>query len=130
MVLHSSLRQLLKAELLSDVQLADNGAVTLNICLLEVVEKISSVTYHLEKSAAAVVILVVSLEVFVEIVDPVSEKRDLNLRRAGISLMSSILLDNCLLFVLKHDFFHLSLIYLSGTQLPVGELPFIRPYIR
>ena len=105
MVLHSSLRQLLKAELLSDVQLADNGAVTLNIGLLEVVEKISSVTYHLEKSAAAVVILVVSLEVFVEIVDPVSEERDLNLRRAGISLMSSILLDNCLLFVLKHDFF-------------------------
>ena len=91
--------------LLSEVQLFDDRAVTLDIGLLQVAKKVSSVTNHLQKSAAAVVILVISLEVLSQIVDSVSQKRDLYLRRTGITLMSSVLLNNCLLFVFHHDLF-------------------------
>ena len=107
----------LKRKLLSDVQLSDDRTVALDVCLLEVVKKVSSVTYHLKKTATAVVILVVSLEVLVERVDSACENRDLNLRRACVTLVGSILSNDCLLFVLKHhDFFHLSEIYLSKNS--------------
>ena len=94
--------------LLSDVQLLDDSTVSLDVDLLEVAEKISSVTYHLKKTATAVEVLVVVLEVRVEVVDAVCEERDLNLGRACVALVSSVLLNNCLLFVFHHDLFHLS----------------------
>ena len=104
---HSSLRQLMK--LLSQTELFNDRTVTLDIGLLEVAEKVSSMADHLLKSAAAVVILVVGLEVLRQILDSVSQKRDLYLRRACVSLVGSVLLNNCLLFVLKHHgFLHLS----------------------
>ena len=106
-MLHSSLRQVLI--LLSEIQLLDDRTVALDVGLLEVAEKISSVADHLKKSAAAVVVLVIVLEVFSQIVDSVGQKRDLYLGRTRVALVSSVLLNNCLLFVLQHCF-HLSAI--------------------
>ena len=95
-------------QLLSDAELFDDCAVTLNIHLHQVVQKVSSVTDHLEKAATAVEVLVVVLEVCVEVVDAVCEKRDLYLRRACVALTSLVLFNNCLLYVFLHDVFHLS----------------------
>ena len=108
--LHSSLHN---PQLLSEVQLVDDRAVTLDVGLLEVAEKVSSVADHLLKSATAVVVLVVVLEVFCKILDPVSKERDLYLGRPCVALMSSVLLNNCLLFVFQHFGIHLSKKYLS-----------------
>ena len=49
---HSSLRQLMK--LLSQTELFNDRTVTLDIGLLEVAEKVSSMADHLLKSAAAI----------------------------------------------------------------------------
>ena len=95
-------------KLLSDVQLSNDRTVALDICLLEVVEKVSSVTYHLKKTTAAMVILVVNLEVLVERIDSVSKNSNLYLGRTCVTLVGSISFNNCLLFCLKHSFFHLS----------------------
>ena len=57
---------------------------------------------HLLQTAAAVEILGVGLKVLGKILDSACEKRDLNLGRARVSLVSSVLLNNCLLFVLYH----------------------------
>ena len=103
-------------KLLSDIKLCNDRTVTLDVCLLEVVEKVSSVTYHLKKTTAAVVILVVSLEVLVERVDSVCENRDLYLGRTCVTLVDGISFNNCLLFCLKHSVFHLSLIiFIANT---------------
>ena len=91
--------------LLSDVQLLDDSSVSLDIGLLEVAKKVSSVTNHLKKSATAVEVLVVVLEVCVEVVDAVCENSDLNLGRACVAFVSSIFLNNSLLYVFLHDFF-------------------------
>ncbi len=92
--------------LLSDVQFLDDRAVTLDIDLLQICKKISSVTDHLKKSAAAVVVLVVSLEVLCEGVDAISEERDLNLGRTCVALVSLVLVDDRLFYVfLNHGFF-------------------------
>ena len=99
-------------QLLSDVKLFDNSAVTLDIDLHQIVKKVSSVTNHLEKTAAAVVILVVHLEVLGEGVDAIGKDRDLNLGRTCVTLVGLVLVDNCLLLFLdKHFFFHLSCVY-------------------
>ena len=111
--LHSSLHN---PQLLSEVQLVDDRAVTLDVGLLEVAEKVSSVADHLLKSATAVVVLVVVLEVFCKILDPVSKERDLYLGRTCVALMSSVLLNDCLLFVFHHHgIFHLSVFIIINT---------------
>ena len=107
--------------LLSDVQLLDDSTVSLDIDLLEVAEKISSVTNHLKKAATAVEVLVVVLEVCVEVVDTVCENSDLNLRRACVAFMDSVVRDDLLLNVfLKHGF-HLINIIFRQTEQTAGE---------
>ena len=52
-------------------------AVAFDIFLLEVVEKVSSLTNHFVHTAAAVVVVVVVLQVFGKFVDSGGENRDL-----------------------------------------------------
>ena len=94
--------------LLSQTELFNDSSVSFDVHLLEVVEKVSSVTYHLEESAAAVIVLVVALEMLGEVSYSVSEDSDLNLGRTCVTLMSCVLRDNCLLFLNCHFRIHLS----------------------
>ena len=94
--------------LLSQSELAYDRTVTLNVRVLEIVEQVSSVTDHLLKTTAAVEVLLVSLEVGGQVVDAAGQNCDLNLGRAGVTLMGLVLLNNGLLFVFQHGFFHLS----------------------
>ena len=91
--------------LLSQSELADDRTVTLDVSLLQVVQKVSSVTDHLLKTAAAVEVVLVCLQVLGQGRDSVGQKCDLNLRRTGVSLVGSVLLDNALLFVFQHGFY-------------------------
>ena len=102
-------------DLLSEVQLFDDRAVTLDIGLLQVAEKVSSVTDHLQKAATAVVILVISLEVLGQILDSVSQKRDLYLRRTCVAFVSLVLFDDSCLFCLCNHGFHLIKKYLHSV---------------
>ena len=94
--------------LLSQTQLADDRAITLDVNLLQVVQKVSSVTDHLLKTAAAVEVLLVGLQVLGQVSDAVGEDRDLNLGRTRVSLVGCVLLNESELFILLHGFFHLS----------------------
>ena len=94
--------------LLSQSELADDSTVTLNVCLLEVVEEVSSVTDHLLKSAAAVEVLFVVLQVRGEVVDAGGEECDLYLGGSRIAFVGCVLLNESELFILLHGFFHLS----------------------
>ena len=106
--------------LLAQVQLLDDRAVTLDIDLLQVAKKVSSVADHLQHAAAAVVVLVVGLEVLGKSVDAMGKDRDLNLGRTGVTLVGSILLNNSLLFVLQqHDLFTFLIYY--GINTAVGR---------
>ena len=94
--------------LFSQTELADDCTITLNINLLEIVEEVSSVTDHLLKTAAAVVVLLVDFQMRGEVVDAGSEDRDLNLRRTRIAFVGCVLLNESELFVFLHGSFHLS----------------------
>ena len=110
--------------LLSQTELFNDSAVALDVSLLEIAEKVSSVSDHLLETSAAVVVLVVSLEVLGEVLDAAGKKRDLHLGRTGVALVGLVSVDNCLLFVLDHDVFHLSKKYSATNTVPVGEIRF------
>ena len=86
--------------LLTDAELSDDSAVTLDILLLKVCKKITAMTYHLKKAATAVMVLGVSLKMLVKGVDTVGKNSNLYLGRSGVALMSSVGSDNFLLSVL------------------------------
>ena len=94
-------------QLLSEMQLFEDRTIAIDVLLLEIVEKISSVTDHLQHTAAAVVVLGVLLEMLIELVDSRGKNRDLYLGRTGIGLMGLVGSDHCLLCVLLNHGIHL-----------------------
>ena len=85
--------------LLSDTELCDDSSVALDVLLCQVIEHLSSLTDHLQQTAAAVVILLVDLQVLCELSDALCEDGDLNLRRTCVVVVQLIAFDDlCFLF--------------------------------
>jgi hypothetical protein len=72
----------------------NDTAIALSVLRLNIVQKSAPVAYHLEEASPGGMILLVSLEVFGEIVDPFTEQSDLNFRRTCICGMDPILADH------------------------------------
>ncbi len=108
--------------LVSESESCDDRTVALDIDLHQILEEISSATDHLVKSAAAVIVVRVCLEMLGERSDSACENRNLYLGRAGITFAGSILGDYRLLFFFGHVF-HLMKYISALTQLSAGEMP-------
>ena len=67
------------------------SSVSLNVLLLQVVQEVSPLTYHLEQASSGVVVLLVDLQVLVQIVDPGGQDGDLDFRRTGVSFFGCVL---------------------------------------
>ena len=91
--------------LLSQAELANDRAVTLDIVLLQVVQQTSSVTDHLLQTAAAVEVLLVGLQVLGQVSDAVGQNSNLYFGRTCVALVSSILRDDVVFEFLLHGFF-------------------------
>ncbi len=91
--------------LLSQAKLADDRAVTLDVVLLQVVQQTSSVTNHLLQTAAAVEVLLVSLEVLGQVSDAVGQDSNLYLGGTCVTLVGSVLLDDVEFYFFLHGFF-------------------------
>ena len=100
-----SRRSPLPHALFAQVQFFDDGAVALDIGLLEVTQQVASVADHLQHATATVMVFVVGLEVLGQGVDAIRQNGDLHLGGTGVALMGLELLDNGLLFFLLHGLF-------------------------
>ena len=89
-------------QLLSQIQLSNDRTVALDVNLLQVAQKISSVTDHLLQTSAAVEVLGVSLEVGGQVSDSLGQDRDLYLGRTGVAFVSSVSCNDDLLFFFLH----------------------------
>src|SRR5437763_12222322 len=78
----------------TNVMLFEQRLVTRLVLLLDIVEKRTARRHELQKAATGMVILDVGLEVPGEIIDAFRKDRDLNLRRAGVSGLVGIGLDD------------------------------------
>jgi hypothetical protein len=74
-----------------ETKLLDEGSVGRQVASLEVREQSAAGTDHLQQPAAAVMILQMGPEVVSERVDPLGEKRHLDLRGPGIGFMGPVL---------------------------------------
>ena len=90
---------MIRKKLLSDAKLLDQRTILVKIRLLEIIQKASSLTDHLQKAAGAVVVLRVLLDVVGQFTDALRQDGDLNFRLAGVALKAAVLVDDgCLLF--------------------------------
>ena len=97
-------------DLLTKAELLDKSSVAFDVDLLKVLQKISSVTDHLQKTSSGMVVMGMLFQVTVQVVDPLGEDRDLDFRRTGVAFMSGKLFDDFLFFLLCH-LFHLISIF-------------------
>ncbi len=94
------------SDLLTESEFRYDCTITLNVLLLEIVEKVAALTDHLEKTTTAVIVLVVNLKMLCELRDALCKNSDLYLRRTGIGIVEAVICDNlCLLFLKNHCFF-------------------------
>jgi hypothetical protein len=103
-------RELQRDPLFPDAQPLDQTSVSLEIVAFEIVEKASALADQHEKPAAGVMILNVDLEVPREVVDPLTQQGNLNLRGAGVGRMEFIALENLFPLLLSDP--HLSFVHL------------------
>ena len=90
---------IISEKLLTDTQLCNNCAVAFDILLLQVIEKVSSVSDHLQQTASGVVILLVNLDVLGKLVYPLGEDSDMYLWRTRVVLVEAVRIDKrCLFF--------------------------------
>lgn len=92
-------------QLAAETQFLDQLAVLGRIFPVDVLQMAAALAHQLEQAAAAVLVVLVGLEVLGELLDPGREDRDLYLRRTGITLVPRIRLDDFFfdLFVDSHS---------------------------
>jgi hypothetical protein len=95
----SSEKVKLEFPLFPNLQPQDHRAISLDILLLEIIEETSPLTYQFQKPSPGMMILCMGLEMFGQIIDPLAQDGDLNLRRPRIGNMSLVFLDDGLLLL-------------------------------
>ena len=98
--------------LLTDAQLGDDRTVTVDVLLSQIVQQAAALADHLQKAAAAVIIMDVGAQMLGKLVDAVGQDRNLDFRRTGVALMGRVLFDDLVFdFLADHSVFHLSIIF-------------------
>jgi hypothetical protein len=72
----------------SQTELADDGAVALNVLFDQVIQQPAALSNHHQQSTAGMMILLMLFQMFRELVDSGGQQRYLDLGRAGIALVS------------------------------------------
>jgi hypothetical protein len=84
------MREGLRLSLLAEAQFGDNGAIALDVLVVQVGQVPSSLSDHLEESPPGVVVMAMDLEVFGEPVDLLCKEGHLHFGRARISLVTAV----------------------------------------
>src|SRR5690606_15471099 len=81
----------------ADAELLDQGPVAGDVFVAQVLEQALTLADLQQQTTAAVVVVLVHLEVLGEVIDVVRQQRDLDLGRAGVGLAAGVLGDDLLL---------------------------------
>ena len=82
----------------AEVERLDDGAVALDVYLLEVLQQLAALAYQAQQGALGAEIVAVVLEVFSKVVDTVGKQRDLALGRTRVGVRLAVLAEKLLLF--------------------------------
>ena len=67
------------SSLLTQAQLSDQGTVTVDVLLCQIVQQVAALTNHLQQATAAVIVMDVGTQMLGELVDAVGEDSNLYL---------------------------------------------------
>ena len=81
--------------LLSETEFRYYLSVLFDVHRFKIIEHSLSATYHFEKSATRMFIVVVEFKMLVQVIDSLSQKGDLNFRGTRVAVVSLELFDNC-----------------------------------
>src|ERR1022692_4198532 len=84
-------------ELAAQAELLDQGAIALEVVLLQVVQEAAPPADELQQPSARVVVVPVRAQMLRQLVDALRQHRYLHLRRAGVGLAAAVLVDDLLL---------------------------------
>jgi hypothetical protein len=73
----------------------DERTVAVDVNVLQVAKKATTLTNKKKKATTAVVVVLVLLEVLSEVFDALSQNSDLNLRRTGVTWVGCVFVDDC-----------------------------------
>ena len=76
--------------LAAKIQLLNDGLVTFEVFAFQVIEQLSSFRRHHEQAPSGMEILSVGLQVLGQVVDPLRQQRNLDIRRTSVRLMKAI----------------------------------------
>src|SRR2546423_3333826 len=82
----------------SQTESPDDFLVSLRAPAVQVGEQPSALSDHAEQPAPAGVVVAGGAQMFGEVVDPLGQERDLDLRRAGVLVVTTVRPDHLLLF--------------------------------
>src|SRR5205823_6438257 len=85
------------SELAAQAELLDEGSIALEVVLLQVIQEAAALAYELEQPTSRVVVVLVGAQMLGQVVDPLRQHRDLDLRRTGVGLVAAVLRDDLLL---------------------------------
>src|SRR6266540_830341 len=102
-------------------ELLNEGAIALEVALLQVLQEPPAAADELEQAAARVVVLRVRPQVLGQLVDASRQQRDLHFRRAGVALGVTVLADDLQLRFLGQSQFFLLLQRLRNPSPPRGS---------
>lgn len=88
--------------LLPEAKFADDVAVSLDVCPVQIGQMPASLPHQLEQSTLRVVVMFVLPHVYGELVDALRQDRNLHFRRASITRRAGVLFDNALFDFLRY----------------------------
>ena len=86
---------------LADAELCNNGTVTFNVCLGQVVKQATPLTNHLVHTKSGMVIIRMTFQVLRQFTDALSQNSNLNFGRTSVVFVSGVCLNDFGLFFLK-----------------------------
>jgi hypothetical protein len=86
--------------LLSQAKLLDQGPVTVDVFVLQVVQEAPALTHQLDQTPTGMVVLGMDLKVVRQVTDALAQDGHLDFRGAGITLMQPVAINN-LLFLFR-----------------------------
>src|SRR5258708_4242643 len=91
-------RRRVSEQLAAEPQLLDQRAVAADVLTGQILQQSPAAADEQQQPVAAVMVVLVHLQVLGQIIDPPAQQRDLDLRRAGVTLTSRVRGDDLLLY--------------------------------
>jgi hypothetical protein len=86
--------------LLSQAELLDQGPITVDIFVFQIVQEAAALTHQLDQSTTGMVVLGMDLKMIRQVTDPLAQDGHLDFCGAGVGFMQPVAIDN-LLFLFR-----------------------------